>query len=81
MLNKLQVVSIEWRDAKSVEGWCHEKDFELELPKIFTAGYLIKETSDAYFISPAVHPSKEGLLASSTMVVPKSMIISEINYL
>ena len=66
---------IEWLDARSIDGWCEERDFEEALSLIKTSGYLIKENDDALFISAAAALSHDsGNSYACTIVVPKKMI-------
>ncbi len=42
----MHIVRVNWKDARSVDGWCKDDDFENELSVIHTCGFLVKENDE-----------------------------------
>ncbi len=72
----MHIVRVNWKDARSVDGWCKEDDFDNELSLIHTCGFLVKENEEAMFVSAckAIDES-EGDSFACTIVIPKKMIV------
>jgi hypothetical protein len=73
----MEIVKVEWKDARSIDGWCEERDFEENLSLIHSAGYLVKENAEAIFVSAcAAIDLEDGNSYACTIVIPKQMIVS-----
>lgn len=74
----MNIVKIEWEDARSIDGWCEEKDLEEKLSFIKTCGYLVKENLDSFYVSACVYSNDDDKEKSfaCTIVIPRKMVIS-----
>lgn len=73
----MDIVKIEWKDARSIDGWCQERDFDESLSLIHSAGYLVKENAEAYYVSACTAIDfGAGNSYACTIVIPKVMAIS-----
>jgi hypothetical protein len=71
----MEIVRVDWHDARSVDGWCTFGEFNEELTLIHTVGYLIKENEESVYISACVSLSNSGDQYCCTIVIPKRMIV------
>lgn len=72
----MHCVRVNWKDARSIDGWCQGKDFDEELSLIQTCGFLVKENDEAMFVSACQAIDEEdGNSYACTIVIPKKMIV------
>ncbi len=74
----MEIVRVNWKDARSIDGWVKLSDFEENLSIIQSCGFLIKENDDALFVSAcaAIESENETLNQyGCTIVIPKKMIV------
>ena len=70
---KPKPIYIEWFDPTSVDEWREFAEIQkMEVHKITTLGYLIKENASSCFVSLNVDIEREG--SSCSMIIPKSSI-------
>lgn len=73
----MKIIKVQWRDARSIDGWCVLKDFNENLSLIHSCGYLVKENNEAIYVSAcAAIDEEEGGSYACTIVIPKKMIVS-----
>jgi hypothetical protein len=66
-------VIILWKDAVSHDAWDDLKEcVDYGLPLIKSIGFLVEETSDAYFLAQNLDTVSSNV--SAVMVIPKSMV-------
>ena len=73
----MEIVRVNWMDARSIDGWVQISDFDDDLSLIQSCGFLIKENEEALFVSACVAidiEREESNQYGCTIVIPKKMI-------
>ena len=72
----MEIVRVNWMDARSIDGWVKISDFDDDLSLIQSCGFLIKENEQALFVSAcaAIDTESESNQYGCTIVIPKKMI-------
>lgn len=70
----MKIVRIEWYDARSIDGWVEFKELSESLTLISSAGYLIKENKDAYYVAACTEVDAVDPMYSCIIVIPKKMV-------
>lgn len=75
------LVEIEWKDAMSADSTWDKFDLDRQLPVIWSVGWQIKETDEAYYLAATVAAAedvehRDTLEATGQLfLIPKGMVV------
>lgn len=70
-----KIVYLEWEDPESHDAWEEWDKLPDKLERIYSIGFIIKETKDMYVMALNVDPRNK--TASCTMLIPKKLILKK----
>ena len=71
---ELELLRVEWVDARSEDGWTEQKDVEPRLARISTLGYCVKETDEVLCLAASLDDLTGQV--SGLMFIPKQCIVA-----
>ena len=70
-----KAVYLEWEDPESIDEWCEWDKIPNKLARIYSIGFIIKETKDMYVMALNVDPRNKS--SSCTMLIPKKLVLKK----
>lgn len=72
----MKKVEIKWFDARLMEDWHTDDEFNDDLAVAFTCGYLTRETEEAIYVTRDIDPFGPYPTYRHSLMIPKSAIIT-----